>query len=343
MESNRFIGGVFAIEQQNVSRSYQSVWTRWAENAKAQYLFHNARSVFTYLVTQIRPSRLWLPAYCCQQISQLSNRLDTAVSFYPVDEQLRPNIEFLYNCLRADDAVLVINYFGRCQSESLKRFVRSTKSVTWIEDCAQALALEGDPLGDFRVYSPRKLLGVPDGGVLVDYGGQLKVPALDPLTDEKIFLRPGELRARFSGEGRNDLWYPAFRAAEASMRVSQSQASTITMNVLLATDIDNLAIARRKNYIFLLEHLENLAFIKEKPVDWVPLGFPIAVNEQDKVLEHLHSRGIFASCHWKYLDAPKDKFSQEHKLANSLITLPCDQRYDIQDMGRIVSELELIA
>ena len=95
--------------------------------------------------------------------------------------------------------------------------------------------------------------------------------------------------------------------------------------------------ARKRNYHYLYEKLSEFALFSEPPVGWVPLGFPMLINKREKVLKTLYQNNVFAASHWAKIEAPLSKFPLEHSISQSLITLPCDQRYDLDDMERIVS------
>ena len=335
--ANKIIGGVFALEDVSIERGIDSIWRHWTRSSKAQYLFHNARSAIRFVVEQQTPKIFWVPAYSCTEVACLSTRLTSQVKFYPVDAQLAPELNFLDDNIEPGDVVLVTNYFGRSCSKKITEFARDRASVIWVEDCAQALDTGVGPVGGVQIFSPRKLVGVPDGGLLVDFLGTITPPNLSSLVSGDLCMKAPQVRSEQLGRARNDLWFPAFKEAERSMSVSLERSHPETKKILSGVKLDKISAARKANYLTLYDELKEFAFFPEEPLSWVPLGFPIIVDDQERLLGYLHSKNIFATCHWSQLVAPKSEFQFEHNLSESLITLPCDQRYSTNDMLRIVA------
>ena len=77
------------------------------------------------------------------------------------------------------DLILTIAYFGFRTAQALHREARR-KGVWILEDACQAFLLKGEgPDIDYSLYSPRKIMGAPDGGLLLAHLGN-SLPALDP-------------------------------------------------------------------------------------------------------------------------------------------------------------------
>ena len=189
------VGGVFALEETPMRPTSHSLLARWTADGRATYLFHNGRSCLRYVVADLRPRRLWLPAYLCPEIEVAVRGTADEVLYSPLVGELHPDTEFLVGELEAGDAVVGINYWGRPAAPSLSGAVGDLPGVTWIEDCAHTLDTGGAHFGDVRIYSPRKVVGVPDGGLLVDRAGILRPPELEPSCELRILreeiIKPG--------------------------------------------------------------------------------------------------------------------------------------------------------
>ena len=92
---------------------------------------------------------------------------------------LQSTADALLQGVRTGDAVLVVSYFGNPIAPSWCTLSRQRPEIVWIEDRAQALWPNSNPMGSWVVYSPRKLIGVPDGGVLVRHGDPLEEPVTE--------------------------------------------------------------------------------------------------------------------------------------------------------------------
>ena len=326
------IGGVFA--SCDVSEPVEdSLWARWTKGAAAAYGFRNARSALWYILDQKRPRTFWLPAYCCPEVASAAQAAKVSVAFYRLGPDLQPDLGDLAPHLEAGDVVLGVNHFGR-PAEALRPLAAARRDVTWIEDCAQAMDTAVPPWAPLRLFSPRKLAGVPDGGLLVDEEGQLAPPGLRRRSDARL-RHAGLLRRRDVGDRDNARWFDAFRKAEAAMTVEAVAMSPVTVKGLKGTAAEPALRARRYNYEVLRRELGALAFFPEPRPDWVPMGYVIRVEDAAAVGAQLAANRIFAPRHWARL-AMSEPPALERSLSRQLLTLPCDQRYGEADMMRIV-------
>ncbi|MGH1541881.1 MAG: DegT/DnrJ/EryC1/StrS family aminotransferase [Arenicella sp.] len=333
---SRIIGGVFSFEKTIQTQKRTTVLNEWSKSAAAVDLFHNARSALRHILTDLKISRLWLPAYSCKELEQASDKLPLDVQYFPLDITLTPNTQWLKERLNPGDAVLAINYFGRPASIDWQTLVANSDKIIWIEDCAQSMDTGGTHFGDFRIYSPRKLLGVPDGGVLVDMKGQLCRPVFSSLPNNR-YLKPYQLRTEDPTGANHGSWYKAFQKAEAEMSAGNYPMSGLSSDLLQQTGIRAIIKPRITNYNYLYQELSDLALFNAPANNWAPLGFPIKLDhgtKADDLSQHLAMHRIFAPRHWQTLNSPANIFPLEHQLSKTLITLPCDQRYDTTDMAR---------
>ena len=313
----------------------KSVLSCWTYDAVSVDLFHNARSAVRYVVLELHPHRLWLPAYLCPEMAQAVSDISIPIIYYPVDGALRPHVSYLGDNLAEGDVVLGINYFGRPAAAGWSNLVSQSKGVRWIEDCAQTIHTDGEHFGDFRIYSPRKFLGAPDGGVLVDTRGLLQRPRLSALSCDR-FLKPYEMRASDPQGYDHESWYREFRKVENAINPSSLAMSATSRLILECTDIEPIINCRKRNYSFLLERLPELALFSDVPNSWAPFGFPLLTSRHEELWQHLRQHFVFVPRHWRNLTSPPAKFEREHKLSQALMTIPCDQRYDLEQMERIV-------
>lgn len=326
--SEKIIGGFFplAVNFQKISRNFFSLWGNGL-------LFHNARSSLNYLLRNISTNKIWLPAYICDDVIDAVAGT-SEFDFYPVGTDLSPDINFLKSHMSKGEAVLVVDYFGKPPAKNFRKFARKTKDIIWIEDRAQAIYPAKKSYGDYIIYSPRKVLGVPDGGILISKKNNLPKPSYQKIASANFAAAP---LMRFEDYEESGNWYGIFREYEDNMGVSLLPISRISQEILVATNPSPIIKKRRENYKILHESLKNIALFKKAPKRFAPFGFPIVVNNRDEVLRKLHENKIFAACHWKNIPSPEDKFTFEHKLASSIITIPCDHRYSRKDMEHIIS------
>lgn len=114
---------------------------------------------------------LWVPDYFCNQALMLVREAGVNLHFYPIKADLSPDFDYIRNRSRQSppDLFLIVHYFGKSNlSSDVIEFSKSTGA--WlIEDATHVLRPHGKigVTGDFVLYSPHKLLALPDGALLI--------------------------------------------------------------------------------------------------------------------------------------------------------------------------------
>jgi hypothetical protein len=315
------IGGVLpALEPRSVEHN---LWDRWTAGFTHTAAFSSARSAMAALLRQRQPKRLWLPAYVCQTV--LDGAAGWPVDWYAVDGALR----IVPPALEPGDAVLVINYFGRPA-----RF-EAPGDVLVIEDRAQALDPGAPAFGDVVLYSPRKLLGVGDGGLLAS-NQPLPQPG-EPPTDG--LWNTNDARAQDPDGFNPGAWRPAFIAREAGFEPDNRAMTPRTETALRGFDPAGEIAARQANWSVLSAGLADIALWPVDRGPFAPLAFPILADDAGKLAAHLADQRIWAPRHWAELPSPAS-FTAAHDLARRCLSLPLDGRYGPVDMARIVEAVQ---
>lgn len=332
----RPLGGFFALEPPLRSgRGYLALWGA-RDRTRA---FRNARSAFRALLDVHREGSVWLPAFICREMAAAvpAGRL----RFYQVGQRLVPDLEALGREARPRDVVLAVAYFGRPPPATFQDFCRLRPDLVIVEDRAQALDPGLKPWAPWRLYSPRKLAGVADGGLLLPGAGALS-PVWDalrtsPADNPSDVLLPALARYEDDGAGCNEAWHGLHKDREEREGVGRERMSRLSWDLLDALDGAAHATARRGNFEALALRLRDWMMFPDEPVGPAPFGFPAQVPAERRaaLLEALYRQRIFPAVHWVDLPSPPDVFPDEHRLSRSILTLPCDHRYGEDDMARI--------
>ena len=121
----------------------------------------------------------------------------------------------------------------------------------------------------------------------------------------------------------------------------------VSHSLINELDTSELIKKRRKNFIFLsntLKEVEGIKPVFKKIPDAIcPLFFPVYIEKgRKKFKDFLISKSIYCPIHWSI---PRQinisNYLLSKKIYNSILSIPCDQRYDVEDMRRIVDVINI--
>jgi dTDP-4-amino-4,6-dideoxygalactose transaminase len=331
----RAIGGFFGLELPSGDGGLRTLW-RVQDDRLA---FVNASSALASLVKARKSGAVWLPASICPEFARAvaADRL----RYYPLDADLSPRVDFLREAVRAGDLLVGVDFFGRLPGEAFIEFTAARPDVLFIEDCAQAIDTGRPPWGDWRLFSPRKLVGVPDGGLLVPCSDRAEAATVGGSVrhgcDTAALAQPQLARFEDAEEADSEVWHAWNRAKEEMLSVSDRRASRLSWTILGLLDPDAIVRQRRRNFETLASRLSTWSFLPETAPRYVPFGFPVRLpsERRDGVRDRLYRHRVFPAVHWASLPSSASEFPDEHALASGLLTLPCDQRYGDAEMERV--------
>ena len=332
----RPIGGFFELHEADGASGGASVLEAWAGH-RAYVAFVSARSAFAGLARHFPAASIWLPAYSC---TDLLDGLDMArVKFYTLRDGFQPDLDVLGSLARSGDLVLVTAYFGQAATAATRSFAARRPDLWTVEDCAQALD-PGAPWSHWRLFSPRKLFGVADGGILVasDQGSFLPAPERP---SDAVGLWAAPLLRHADPDGLNNAaWHAANQLKERSMTASPEAISERSLDLLSRTSLQSLRAPRLRNWQILDQRLRAWSALPSRLTS-PPLGYVIRVpsGRRQPLLEKLHAERIFAAVHWAEIAGPAHGFPLEQQWSRELVTLPCDHRYGETEMDRIAAHV----
>jgi dTDP-4-amino-4,6-dideoxygalactose transaminase len=333
---SQVIGGVFDLA--DPSRIDATAPAFITDNS---LLLVNARSGIWLLTQLLSPGQVWLPSYLCGAILEAFDQRTTCVRFYGIDDQLIiPSLDWVGDVER-NDLVVLIDYFGfPCDSRCIAAL---RERGAWVlEDACQALLSSHDQqLADFILFSPRKFLGIPDGGILnIRPGCQLPpITLTEPPTEWWLkALSANLLRRTFDDGAAQRRWLELFQESETESPCGGYAMSQLS-RMLLKHSFDYEAMARQRieNYRWLAERLGGFALFPRLVSGVVPLGFPVRLKNRDSVRQTLFTHEIYPPIHWRIEGWVDQGFAASHQLAAEIMTLPCDQRYGLDTMEQMAS------
>lgn len=287
--------------------------------------YQSGRAALLALLEARRPRCVWVPNYICTSVTDTLNQAETAFRYYRIDTNLHIAETI---ALHPDDLLIYVNYFGvrdNYVSELLTEYAFGQVVI----DCTQSLcSTPFDCLA--TIYSPRKFVGVPDGGLLVT-SWPVQLPAA---VDEGSYQRclPLIKRLAFSAEAG----YEEHRKADRELGSQRPmRMSTLTGRLLSVIDFERIAAVRRHNFMLLHSALADVNLVSlEPPRVAAPMCYPLLTAHQG-LREFLIAARVFVPRYWEGVGQIAD-FEAERFLADYLVPLPCDQRYNVGDMQRVL-------
>lgn len=288
---------------------------------------NTGRSCLEYILRAKAFRLIYIPYYTCEVILQVIRKVGIEHRFYNIDLQLEPVLDFEVGI---SECLLYTNYFGLKQDvvNSLSKKIRNL-----VVDNAQAFYSR--PLsGIDTFYSCRKFFGVPDGAYLqlnsdsrLDIGIDVSVSRFSHLI-KRIDLGAEDGYADFIANNK------ALESEEIKKMSALSQR--------MLESIDYSECLRRRNDNFAFLH-NSLCSYNELSVDLATVNGPMAyplVHARKEIKTELIARKIFVPTYWPNVFDWVSSDMYEFYLAENLLALPIDHRYDQNDMEQIVDALK---
>jgi len=296
--------------------------------------YQSARSALRAVLEHVKATKMLLPAYICNSVIQAVIDAGVTPKFYYLDEDLFPKNLPDDN---SDNFLLYINYFG-LNDHNVKKLQHVWPNDKLIIDNSQALFAQ--PTGAIAtIYSPRKFVGVPDGGML--YAPTLSMIEPDEEDTESIVrMRHLLIRAAYSARSG----YSDYLAAEQTLEKTKPLAmSKITRRLLSSVNLQGIKTKRRENFQVISDMLNhyNSISLRLEP-DTVPLCYPLILTGYDveQMKNKMIQNNIFVPTYWQEVLSRVDEGSFEYSIVNNCLSLPCDQRYGEVVMNEIIVSIE---
>lgn len=351
---SREIGSEFWIDDNNLveGKNEMPLWLKRFGNI---VLTTSGRGALSLLLDHVKPrfKSVLLPSYICDSVILPFELAGYELTYYDVDEYLKP-IDIDMIKISNVGIFLHMGYFGFSTNEILSDLISILKSesVIAIEDVTHTLfSQRNNPIeSDFIIGSIRKWFGIPSGGFLAS-DKTMNFELIDANVD-LINTRRSSLNQKFEymisgNESIKSAYLSGINRAEQILdedvkayKIDQ-QSETIIKNF----DYKQLQSSRKRNYEFLLKHLSDVDGIEvifsDLGNDVTPIFFPIYVkSNRDELRRKLIENEIYCPIHWPIPKQVNGNLNIITKnIYESILSLPCDQRYQIEDMHRIINEI----
>lgn len=290
-------------------------------------MYQSARAAFHALLTAERPKRVWMPSYICDSMLAPLIATNTEIIHYHIDSSFDVPSEVQ---LAADDWLLYVNYFGICDAQEKSILKRFNPEQIILDHSQGFYSPPADCLA--TIYSPRKFFGVPDGGLLIT-----KRPLQPPCNrDDSSVARYKHLLMRI--DQSPEAGYQDFKNSEDTFAALEPRRiSKVTERVLNSIDMQTCRTRRNENFRYLHENLGKLNQLQldDQTISGA-LCYPLLL-QTGSARTHLIGKRIFIPTYWPEVANRSAPASFNMQLLNNCLPLPCDHRYSIEDMSRIVA------
>lgn len=315
---NRPIGGYFELELPDKGCDFPHALCP---------AFNSGRHAFEFILRQLgaNVNMVYLPYYTCDCILEPLKRLNLSYQFYNINDSFE--IENLPQ-LKHGQYIIANNYFGIKDKYIDSLFSKLGNKL--IADNSQAF-FAPERLGMKAFYSPRKFVGVPDGGFAWTPVAEEISIEQDYSTDRSKYL----LRRIDAGASAG---YNEFKTSARELSTQpMKKMSALTYRILSSINFDEVKSIRRRNYEILHSELApfNQLELPDTSTFECPMIYPFMTADgtlRTKLIENQ----IFVATYWPNILEWCSQDSIEHKLAEYILPLPIDQRYGTEEMTQII-------
>lgn len=307
------IGGYFGLEQ-FAGREYH----------EGLIAVNSARNALAYLLRVRNIQKLCIPYFLCDSVSAVCAREGCPVEFYSIGDDFLPLFD---RQLDEGEWLYIVNFYGQISNSAIQQMSQRWKNV--IVDNVQAFFQL--PVGGVdTVYSCRKFFGVPDGGyVATDAKSQISLD-MDVSKD-----RMKHILGRFEGLASD--YHRDFKENDHGfVELPVRAMSKLTHNLLRGVDYEAARQKRNRNY----EILDHALGGRNKLVLTTPDGpycYPLYCENGMEVKKKLAAQKIYVATLWPNVLTMDGTLEKDY--AENILPIPCDHRYDAEDMMRIVMEV----
>ena len=318
-------------------------------------LYRSGRDAMKALARIAGRKKVLLPALCCESMILPFEKNSYKVEFYKLREELCADEEDVLKKLEPGCILLYIRYFGiPAFSDAFLQSVRARgEDILIVEDRTHDILIPREDEGfvpDAMLSSLRKWAALPDGGMLQTGLGRCE--AVDDRRFADIRLGAMQKKSRYLQCWEPELKKEFLSELGCAADILDESGEPALMGageekLLRGIDFAKLLRCRQENALLLRELLRPLAeagklsFLSEHPENST-LYFPIMLKERRPVQLAMAQRDIYCPVIWPLPEeaegvCPVCEYVTEHMLA-----IPCDQRYNAEDMHFIADTLSEI-
>lgn len=279
-----------------------------------------ARNCLLYLIQMKNITKIFFPKYICDSVYKQLMNSEIDLEFYDINDRFQPLFK---DELSDNEYLYIVNYYGQLSLEDIRFYKQKFGNI--ILDNVQSFFQR--PLhGVDTIYTCRKYFGVPDGAYLFTDINNCYFNLEFDITQNRVAHLLGRCEANASS------YYSCFSENEEYFDFCNIKLMSKISNILMgAIDYKNVIKQRNENFMFLHDKLN---YYNELSINYNEgaFAYPLKITNGEKIRNKLIENSIFVSVLWPNV-LNDDKYKD---FAENILPLPCDQRYNVEDMKRIV-------
>ena len=299
--------------------------------------------------------RVLLPAYTCQTVIDPFQQLGWEISYYSIERDLRIDINSLLDLSNKikPDIVLAHPYYGMDFDENEQNALKQIKakgSIIIIDNTQCIFSDYRLPFVDYYVGSYRKWFCCPDGAFLEDYSKGNLLHANETGVNEEFVQKQTDamyLRGEYYLHSDEMIKQISIRLNKDAVRgiaseITPHEMAPFSKAMLAIEDLEINISQRITNYKKLYKGLKScskstLVCEELSRVTTAPLYFPIYVDDRPALQKKLALQHIYAPVLWPVSTKEILINSSIDYMFDHLLAIPCDQRYDEEEMEKIIN------
>ena len=268
-------------------------------------------------------NNIYLPSFICKEVisSLISFNLD--ISFYKLNNDLSPDINFLKKNLKRNSILFIVNYFGVLADWSSINDIKNEYELTTIEDNCHSLNEKNGvgSYGDYSFNSLRKIIPLLSGSELnINIASiipetnnlKLRIPDIDEIKYLLRFYRNKKsTKISINGSENNEIVSSEKGIDYISKRILDNHEF----------DIDHICLTRRHNFISWNRFLPN-SELRSFHIDinkvYCPYVYP-CIAESDEIKKKWIEWGMKNNI--RIINWPKIPFESHDHFENSYLNM----------------------
>lgn len=281
---------------------------------------NSGRFCLEYVLRCRHYKKVYVPYFTCDSAIEPIKKLGVRYEFYHIDKEYRIIGEIRLN---DGEALMYTNYWGL--QDAYCQLLASKYGRRLILDYTQAFYSE-PIIGIDTFYSCRKFFGVPDGGYLyTDAQADFAIAQDESYTRMSSLVKRIDISPEAGFQDFHDI-------SSIFHEMPIRKMSNFTKRMMGGIDYEHAARRRIDNYNTLQQQLGG----RKLYFGEVPMVFPYTSEAGQELRRNFIANKVFVAKYWPNVDEWAGEHALETWMANHILPLPIDQRYDVNDMDRII-------